>query len=114
MQTTHFGGAIALSLIFAACGETQTLATENQLLPEADQAPAQAGQVHSGSGKVQAIAGDQVTIAHGSIESIGWPAMTKTFSSPTGLPPGVQAGTQVNFSFRQDNGAYALKSVQPR
>ena len=114
MNIIPVGGAVALSIILAACGKPETAGTENRLTGEAAQTPGEAVQVHSGTGTVKAVAGNRVKIAHGAIESVGWPAMTMTFAAPTGVPQGVEAGSQVNFSFRQDNGAYVLTSVQPR
>lgn len=114
MNLTNFGGAIALALALAACGETQSAATENLQSSERAQTPPAADQVHSGTGKVEAISGDQVTIAHGAVTTLGWPAMTMAFRAPSGVPQGVKAGSEVDFSFRQDSGAYVLTSVQPR
>ena len=67
---------------------------------------------YSASGKVTAIAGDQVTIAHGPVQGIGWPAMSMTFKA--GSPEmisGVGVGDQVFFAFKQDGGGYTLTSL---
>lgn len=105
------GGAIALSLLLVACGENKNAAPENRQGAEASPS-AQASEVHSASGQVTAIAGDQVTIAHGPVEGIGWPAMTMTFraGSPE-MVQGVSAGDRVSFGFKQDGGAYVLTSL---
>lgn len=71
-------------------------------------------QVYSGTGTVQSISGDQVTIAHGPIEGLGWPAMTMTFRAPPAMAQGVSPGAQVDFSFRQDGSSYTLTSLRPR
>ncbi len=114
MNVIIAGGAIALSLVLAACGGTENVETESRQSAEAAQAAGEAAQVHSGTGTVKAIAGGQVAIAHGAIQSIGWPAMTMKFKAPTSIPQGVQSGTQVDFGFRQENGSYVLTFVQPR
>lgn len=104
------GGAVALSLVLAACGENQQTTLENR---QDRNVASQAGASYSAAGKVTAIAGDQVTIAHGPVEGIGWPAMTMTFraASPQ-MTQGVNAGDQVSFAFRQDGSAYVLTSLQ--
>lgn len=114
MNASWFGGALALSLslTLTACGEKQDNGLQNR--PDSTAAPAspQAGDVYSGTGEVTRIAGDQVTISHGPIEGIGWPAMTMTFraGSPEMLA-GVSVGEQASFSFRQDGGTYTLTSL---
>ena len=114
MKIITVRGAIALSLVLAACSPTENRGTESRQSAEAAQAPGEAAQVHAGTGIVKSIAGSQVSIAHGAIQSIDWPAMTMEFKAPTSVPQGVQVGTQVSFSFRKDNGGYVLTSVQPR
>ena len=74
----------------------------------------QTAPVYSGTGTVQSISGDQVTIAHGPIQGIGWPAMTMTFRAPPDIVKGASPGAQVDFSFREDGGSYVLTSLRPR
>ena len=111
MNRIQFGGALALSLLLAACGEGKNAGLETRQGGEAG-AAAQAGDVYSAAGQVTAIAGDQVTIAHGPVEGIGWPAMTMSFraQSPE-MVQGVSVGDRVSFSFRQDGGTYVLTSL---
>lgn len=111
-MNARFGGALALSLILAACGEKQNNGLENRQDPMAVPAASPAGDVHSGTGQVKAIAGDQVTISHGPIQGLGWPAMTMTFraASPE-MVQGLNVGDRVSFAFRQEGSAYALTSL---
>jgi Cu(I)/Ag(I) efflux system membrane fusion protein len=113
VNTIPFGGALALSLILAACGEAQNAVPENRQGADAGPAAPQAAETYSAAGEVTAIAGDQVTISHGPVEGIGWPAMTMTFraGSPEVLQ-GVRVGDRISFAFRQDGGAYALTSLK--
>lgn len=114
MNAIPFAGVLALSLVVAACGEAQNAGPQNRQDSEAGQAASQSSQVHSGTGTVQSISGDQVTIAHGPIESAGWPAMTMAFTAPAGVEQGIEAGAQVEFSFHQDDGTYVLSSLRKR
>lgn len=112
MNTIKFGGAVALSLLLAACGGEQDAAVENRPASEAGTAAVQTGPVYSAAGEVTAIAGNQVTISHGPVEGIGWPAMTMTFraGSPD-MVDGISVGDRISFEFRQDGGAYVLTSL---
>jgi Cu/Ag efflux protein CusF len=74
----------------------------------------QEGQVYSGTGTISAIAGDQVSIAHGPISGIGWPAMTMTFTAPSEVAAGVRVGDQVDFGFRKNGSSYLLTALQKR
>lgn len=111
----QLGGAIALPLLLAACGEPQNAATENRQGADARPAAPQASEVYSATGELKAVSGAQVTISHGPVEGIGWPAMTMTFraGSPE-MVRGVSAGDRVSFAFRQDGGTYVLTSLQKR
>ena len=100
--------AAAMALALAGCGQQQ------KSQPQANAPAAETAQTYSGAGKVTAVAGDQVSIAHGPIQGIGWPAMTMAFTAPAGMADGVKVGDQVSFSFRQQGGAYRLTSLQKR
>lgn len=113
MNTIRFGGALALalSLLLIACGENQNAAQDPQASNGAP-AAAPASEAYSAFGEVTAIAGDEVTIAHGPVEGIGWPAMTMSFrAAPPDMTNGISVGDQVSFSFTQNDGAYTLTSL---
>lgn len=90
---------------------TATRMSDGPAPPAADQnAP-----VHHGSGKVERIDADEITISHGPIPSLQWRSMTMGFKPPPGgLPPNVAAGDTVSFDVhaRQD-GAYQITSITP-
>lgn len=111
MNMTRFGGAFALPLLLAACGENSNTVQENRQASKTGRV-SQAGEEYSAAGKITAIAGDEVTISHAPVEGIGWPAMTMTFKagSPE-MARGASVGDQVSFGFRQDGSAYVLTSL---
>ena len=114
MNIIPIASVLALSLAVAACGEAQKAAPENRQTSEVGQTASQPPRGHSATGTIRSIAGDQVTIAHGPVESLGWPAMTMTFTAPSAVEEDIQAGSQVDFSFHQDNGTYVLSSLRKR
>lgn len=104
--TTLTAGTLLLPL--AACGE--------QASEEPSQV-AESGQPErsfSGTGEITAIADGRVTIDHGPIAEIGWPAMTMAFAAPSvGSIEDVSAGDHVRFEFRERDGDYELTSIGP-
>ena len=68
--------------------------------------------VHSGVGAVTAISGDRVSIEHGPIASLGWPAMTMTFRAhDPAILRGISVGERVSFRFRRRGNDYPLTSL---
>ena len=103
--------ALALALLLAACGQNETAAPENRTSASAGNA-AHVDPVYSASGRVTAIAGDRVTISHGPVEGLGWPAMTMTFrSGGPDMMEGIGTGDQIAFEFVEADGGYTLTSV---
>jgi len=71
--------------------------------------------VHKGEGTVTKIdsAGGKVTISHGPIQSMKWPAMSMDFNvrGPK-LLTGVKPNQQVKFEFVEDKGLYVITSIK--
>jgi Cu(I)/Ag(I) efflux system membrane fusion protein len=75
--------------------------------------PAEA--VHRGEGKVEAIGKNEVTLSHGPMPSLQWPAMTMGFKvAPDNLPKNVKPGDTVTFEVRQKDGAYEITRMEPK
>lgn len=103
-------GLVGMLAAVSACSKSGPSTNETQT-----PAPTQAGQqeqVYSGTGTISNISGDQVSIAHGPIAGVGWPAMTMTFTMPPNLATGAEVGAKVDFSFRKDGSAYVLTSLR--
>ena len=106
-------GVSALLVSLAACGSAGT----NQ----SDQSPAassqnrlqnNAAETHSATGTVEKVAAGQVTIAHGPVQTLQWPAMTMAFSAQeAALLEGVRPGDRVAFSFAESGSGYALTAI---
>lgn len=73
-----------------------------------------AGASHRAEGKVESVEPDAITISHGPIASLKWPAMTMGFSRPApNTFPDIKPGDQVRFEFREGGSTgYELLSVQ--
>ena len=66
----------------------------------------------SAQGKVEGVDADSLTISHGAIAELKWPAMTMPFNrpSPTAFAD-VKAGDTVHFEFKKKGDEYELLSV---
>jgi len=112
MKISQFSGALALALSLAACEDNRGPVPGERGTSAGTATPAVAGENYSAAGAVTKVAGNQVTISHGPVEWIGWPAMTMAFraGSPD-MIEGIAVGDQVAFTFREDQGAYVLTSL---
>ena len=114
MKVFSMAGVFALALTAAACGGPTTNGQNKQDV--AAKGTADTGrQVYSAEGSITAIAGDQVTIAHGPVEGLGWPAMTMAFRAPSPqMIQGLSVGDRVAFQVRESGGSHELASIARR
>lgn len=76
---------------------------------------AAAGKVHKASGKVTKVdkSAGAVTIAHGPVASMNWPAMAMAFKAKDkAMLDKVKNGDQVEFSFIQSGKDYIITSIK--
>jgi Cu(I)/Ag(I) efflux system membrane fusion protein len=68
---------------------------------------------HQATGKVEQIAGNEVTLSHGPVPSLKWGPMTMGFSTPAGgLPKNIKVGDTVQFAFQAaDDGRFRIVSM---
>jgi Cu(I)/Ag(I) efflux system membrane fusion protein len=87
---------------------------DNMAAPAPAPASAPAAQLHTGEGKVESVTPDGITISHGPVATLKWPAMTMGFAKPSpGDYPQVKPGDRVRFTFREGGPTgYGLASVQ--
>lgn len=75
-------------------------------------ASAPAGAQGSGVVKALDLKAGSVTLQHGPIAALKWPAMTMTFkANPTSLLNGFKVGQNVRFTLMQMNGATTLTGI---
>jgi Cu(I)/Ag(I) efflux system membrane fusion protein len=110
------GQKVVVSGQFLIDSESSLRATATRMSepqPAADAAAS--GPTHRGTGKVESIGKDEVSISHGPIPSLQWGAMTMGFKPPpNGLPKEVAVGATVDFEIRQTKeGAFELVAIAP-
>jgi Cu(I)/Ag(I) efflux system protein CusF len=112
MKSLPFAGALALSFVVAACGGSETTLQGGQGAQGSNAATPSAATTYSATGNVTVIAGDRVTISHGPVAGLGWPAMTMTFTAPEpAMLRGIGVGDRVTFQFRQNGTDYPLTAL---
>ncbi len=73
------------------------------------------GKPLSGSGTITALdpTGDKITLAHGPIPEVGWPAMTMGFSLKAGLAQGLSVGDHIRFGMmKMPDSSYMIMDVE--
>jgi Cu/Ag efflux protein CusF len=72
--------------------------------------------IYTTNGTVEAVnqAGNKVTISHGPVPDLGWPAMTMGFTAETpSLLKGLRKGDKVRIDFRQEGNVFIILDLEP-
>lgn len=107
---------VALAAIpgLVACSDDTRPEVDPERGQEIETTSLQSAQVYETSGEVTALSNDGVTIDHGPVEEIGWPAMTMEFAvTDPAMIDAVAVGDRVDFGFRESEAGYALTSIAP-
>ena len=110
------GQKVVVSGQFLLDSEASLKSTETRMgdapAPETGKA---IGATHRGTGKVEAVGKDEITLSHDPIASLQWGAMTMDFKIPaTGLPKDIKAGDTVEFEFSQTrDGMFEITAISP-
>ena len=73
-----------------------------------------AAATHHAEGKVESVEPDAITISHGPVATLKWPAMTMGFSKPKPTAfPDIKPGDRIGFEFKEGGPTgYELESVE--
>jgi Cu(I)/Ag(I) efflux system membrane fusion protein len=97
------GQRVVVSSQFLIDSEASLKGVEARLNVEPAPVAANVAPRHTGSGKIEAITRDAMTLSHGPIPSLKWGAMTMDFKLHRGgVPRGLEAGDRVDFEFYMD------------
>lgn len=78
-----------------------------------DSPSADAMTIYDASGRITAIGAEGVTIAHGPVPGLSWPAMTMQFSIvKSDQARGLKVGDAVSFRFHQGGAGYAIDEIK--
>jgi Cu(I)/Ag(I) efflux system membrane fusion protein len=71
--------------------------------------------VHSASGSITAIDDQSITVSHGAIASLDWPAMVMAFRKPeAGIPQDLKVGDEVTFTFKQVESGFQIETMSKK
>ncbi len=102
----------APALLLAACGNPAPTpgATDSAA---ANAAVPTEPKTATGEGSITAIdpATGKITLAHGPVAELSWPAMTMGFGAKEGQLGGLKVGDKVRFSFRWDGKTAEIESI---
>ena len=117
----------AMGTVLAGCGEKTPVPTVNAeqaapaaapgaggMMPDMDMAGAMMGK---GTGTVTAIdkTAGTITLDHGPIDAVKWPAMTMEFkAAPATLLDTVKVGDKVSFEMKVTDGTGEVTAIQAR
>lgn len=109
MNTKYSLGLTAILGALAACGSA---ADERMVEAPTNESADASGNSYEASGTVAAVEPGSVTIDHGPVADLDWPAMTMAFAVPAGMATdGIAPGVPVRFSFEQVDAGYRLTAV---
>jgi Cu(I)/Ag(I) efflux system membrane fusion protein len=81
-------------------------------LEAAQAAQSDGAATHEASGRITALSGANVSIAHGAIPTLNWPAMTMQFTLENEhLAHGLAVGDEVSFRIRQEGSRYIVTAI---
>ena len=99
----QLGQRVVVSSQFLIDSEASLKGVEARLNVESPPMAANRAARHTGAAKIEAIGRDTMTLSHGPIASLKWPAMTMDFKLPKGgAPRGLEAGDRIDFEFYMD------------
>lgn len=109
MINNSVAGALALALALTACSDS---APSERTAEATRTAPAADRNIHEAEGRVTEVAEGRITISHGPVAELGWPAMTMSFAVPSAdLLQGVSVGDRVRFGFNEADDGYAIAAL---
>ena len=110
-KSTMAAPVLAVALLLPGCGK--------QAAPPVDSVGAETGAASSlkhgnGAGAVTAIdaGSDSVTLDHGPIADLNWPAMTMSFAAKSGQLAGLRVGDKVEFEIDWDGKTALVTSIR--
>ena len=99
----QLGQRVVVSSQFLIDSEASLKGIEARLNVEPPPTAANTATRHTGSARIEAIGRDTMTLSHGPVASLKWPAMTMDFKLPKGgAPRGLEAGDRIDFEFYMD------------
>ena len=106
--------AALFAIPLAACGQSASTGQATKSDVMSNIAMSGESKQANGVGTITAIdaATGQITLDHGPVAELKWPAMTMTFAGNAAMAQGLAVGDKVAFSFQWDGQAGRLTSIR--
>lgn len=119
MNCLRLSLALGLAGLTAACGQNAERSVSSEMTDSMDNmamAPAATPILAKGHGTVTAIdkGAGTITLAHGPIPEVKWPAMTMAFKAAPTITDTAQVGDDVNFDLRIDGSAGEVMAISKK
>ncbi|MEJ0039608.1 MAG: copper-binding protein [Gammaproteobacteria bacterium] len=113
LEGSTVGGYFGPILIDSEASLRSTVSRLGAATSNDSHSTASSDSAHRAEGRVTAIDDQGITISHGPVPSLQWPAMTMKFqAAPQTRPAEVTVGTRVSFSFTESgSGAYRIERI---
>ena len=116
LEGIEAGTRVVASGQFLIDSEASLRGFEHRIAARADageDAAKAAGAAHRAHGRIEKVGGDgSLTISHGPVPELRWPAMTMDFEAPGDVAKGVKAGDAIAFDFiAAGSGAYRITRI---
>jgi len=105
---------LAVALVLPVVGYAQSMDMKGMDMPM-KKGDGKAGETHKGKGTVKSVDATKgtVSVSHGPIQSMNWPAMTMTFKAKDkAMLENVKPGSKVEFSFVHSGKDYVLTDIK--
>lgn len=111
MKNLYLGAVLMVA--FAAGAQAQQ-SMEGMAMEGMDMSASEAAPSAHAEGTVKAIDSEhgKVTLAHGAVAALKWPAMTMGFSATGEQLDGLKVGDKVDFDFRMQGGAATIVGIR--
>lgn len=120
MRYFLIAGVVGLAVTLQACNQAEQPAADATpaapaAMPNMPMPAPEAATAYTTTGEITAVAAGSVTINHQPVPELNWPSMTMGFVVPDATTlTGLEPGTPVEFSFREEGGQHVLTDIKRR
>jgi len=114
MKNLYLGAVLMVAFATGAQAQQSMEGMEGMAMEGMDMQASEAAPSAHAEGTVKAIDTEhgKVTLAHGPVAALQWPAMTMGFSATGEQLDGLKVGDKVDFDFRMQRGAATIVGIR--
>ncbi|HEK1684242.1 TPA: copper-binding protein [Pseudomonas putida] len=114
MKNLYLGAVLMVAFATGAQAQQSMEGMEGMAMEGMDMQASEAAPSAHAEGTVKAIDTEhgKVTLAHGPVAALQWPAMTMGFKASAEQLDGLKVGDKVGFDFRMEGGAASIVGIR--